>query len=113
MFLSLIVGDPKVISLLFDFEATHHYTLTCTSTGSPATNVTWMKDGDTLTVGGRTNQRVTNRSTSTYESVLYVMDSLSNIISHTYTCMVQNQLGADSMDITVNGETCHMCFVQV
>ena len=68
---------PTISDLEFDASSR---TLTCTSTGSPATNVTWTKDGvtltmdgDTLTVDGLTysmTQTVTVRGSSTYENVL-------------------------------------------
>ena len=71
--------------------------LTCISTGSPATTVTWMKDGRPLTIDGslyQLTQNVTNRRLSTYESVLTIPDTDSDRCS--YTCTVTNALGHDS-----------------
>ena len=80
-------------------------TLTCTSTGSPATTVTWTRDGGALTVDGTTysmTQTVTDRRTSTYENVLSIsFDAPSNVGD--YTCTVSNALGSDSMDFTIRG----------
>lgn len=58
-------------------------TLTCTSTGSPATTVAWLKDGQPLSIDGSTyqlTQAVANRAESTYENVLTIDDKLANII---------------------------------
>lgn len=79
-------------------------TLTCTSTGSPATTVAWLKDGQPLSIGGSTyqlTQAVANRAESTYENVLTINDKLANIIDHNYTCRVNNILGSASRDIYV------------
>ncbi len=83
---------PSIDSLTFDPDS---FTLTCTSTGSPATIVTWMKDGSPLVIDGTTysmEQTVTGRSTSTYDSVLTIGDSGSRF--GTYTCEVSNALGS-------------------
>ena len=74
----------------------------CTSTGSPATNVTWMRDGQPLTIDGTTYkliQTVTNRTASTYENILTVNDQLSNVTGRNYTCTVTNALGSASLQI--------------
>ena len=79
--------------------------LTCTSTGSPATTVTWTKDGATLTVDGATysmTQTVTDRRTSTYENVLTISSDATSIVGD-YTCTVSNALGSDSVDFTIRG----------
>ena len=66
-------APPTVSSLTYDSDT---QTLTCTSTDSPATNVTWTKEGNTLTVDGTTynmTQTVIDRRTSTYENVLTLL----------------------------------------
>ena len=78
-------------------------TLTCISTGSPATNVTWMRDGQPLTIDGTTyqlTQMVTNRRMSTYENVLIINTARSNIINYTYNCTIINALGTVSKTLT-------------
>ena len=75
-------------------------TLNCTSTGSPATNVTWTKDGGTLTANGTAysmTQTLTDRSASTYENVLTL--PTTGDISGMYGCQVGNALG-DSTTVT-------------
>ena len=96
-------APPTVSSLTYDPDTR---TLTCISTDSPATNVTWTKDGDTLTVNGTTysmTQTVTDRSASTYENVLTL--PATGDISGTYSCQVGNALGDSNTEtFEVTGE---------
>ena len=92
-------------------------TVTCISTGSPATTVTFMRgsttvgplrDRESVVVVGDTYelaQSVTNRRESTYENVLTINDDLANLMSDTFTCTVANALGMDtSQPFTISGE---------
>ena len=97
-------AGPKVTGLE-STRSTSDLTLTCTSTTSPATNVTWMKDGDTLDIDGvkyKTYQTVTNRRTSTYQNSLVVDGDIENITG-TYTCRVTNRFGSSIGELTVRG----------
>ena len=94
---------PTISDLEFDAASR---TLTCTSTGSPATTVTWTMDGDALTVDGTTysmTQNVTDRSASTYENVLTIGSEVMNIVGN-YTCTVSNALGSDSRTEITSGK---------
>ncbi len=92
-------AHPSITSLTFDPDS---FTLTCTSTGSPATTVTWKKDGALLVIDGTTysmKQTVTGRSTSTYTNVL----TTGGV--GTYTCEVSNALGpSGQLAVNVSGE---------
>ena len=102
----MFTAAPRVTSLRRT-SSTTNLTLTCTSTTSPATTVTWMKDGDTLDIDGvkyKTYQTVTNRRTSTYENTLVVDDDRENITGN-YTCRVTNTFGSSSRDLTVSRGT--------
>ena len=80
-------------------------TLTCTSTGGPATNVTWRKDGSPLTVDGvtyRQTQTVTDATTATYQNVLTIAQSVTSIYG-VYRCTVGNARGISSA-LEVRGE---------
>ena len=97
---------PRVISLQRT-DSTSILTLTCTSTFSPATNVTWTRDGDVLAIDGvmyKTYQTVTDRRTSTYQNILEV-DYVAENINGIYTCSVTNAFGSSSRDLTVNRGT--------
>ena len=81
--------------------------MTCVSTGSPATTVSWMKDGQSLSIDGSTYQlaqTVTNRAASTYSNVLTVSETAPTGVAGTYTCTVSNDLGSDSDSVTAVGE---------
>jgi len=96
--------SPNVISVTYQEEA---HTLTCVSTGSPATTVSWGKDGVPLSIDGSTyqlTQTITDRVSSTYSNVLTVSETAPTGIAGTYTCTVSNDLGTDSSNVTVVGE---------
>ena len=80
----------------------------CVSTGSPATTITWMKNGQTLTTDGSSNyllsQTITDRVSSTYSNVLTVGDRVPGGVTGTYNCTVSNALGSDYRDLEVTGE---------
>ncbi len=91
-YLIVLSAPPSIASLTFDPGS---FTLTCTSIGSPATTITWMKDGSPLVINGTTycmEQTVTERPTSTYDNVLTIVDSGSSF--GTYSCEVSNALGS-------------------
>jgi len=102
--INFVTAAPNV-TILRRTSSTTNLTLTCTSTNSPATNVTWMKDGDTLDIDGvkyKTYQTVTDRRTSTYQNTLVVDDDIENI-TKSYTCIVTNKFGSSSRDLTLRG----------
>ena len=76
--------------------------LTCISTGSPATAVTWMGDSQPLSLPDDTYtqiQTVTDRRLSTYETVLIIDAAATDITGHTYICTVINALGTASKEL--------------
>ena len=76
------------------------------STGSPATTVTWEKDGVPLSIDGSTyqlTQTVINRTTSTYSNVLTVSEAAPTGVAGTYSCNVSNQIGWDTESVTAVG----------
>ena len=94
---------PNVLNLKFD---PINNALICTSTHSPATTVTWMRDGHPLTIDGTTYQlmqTVTNRRESTYENVLTINDQLSSV-GHIFRCTVINVLGSSSEELQALGK---------
>ena len=76
------------------------------STGSPATTVSWEKDGLSLSIDGFTyqlTQIVTDRTTSTYSNVLTVSETAPSGVAGTYTCNVSNQIGSDTDSVIAVG----------
>ena len=65
----IVSGSPTATMLTYN-DTTR--SLTCTSTGGPATTVTWRKNGTVITINAtyQQTQVVTNSSTGTYETVL-------------------------------------------
>ena len=118
--LSLSVAVPTITNPLEFTQGSPSSTLTCTSTTSIATNVTFMRDGnaingivrdgDSVTVNDVTyqlSQTLTNRAQSTYDNVLTITEPLSSLAGSNFTCQVENTLGASeiSQSITILGET--------
>ena len=102
----LVLAPPSILSFISE-SSNSSSTLTCTSTGSPATNVSWTRNRQPLIVDGNTykmSQTVTNRASSTYENVLIIDQPLATIIGSTFTCTVENMFGFDTSDsINITG----------
>ena len=95
-------APPRVIELSCDSILVLTI-LTCITTGSPATTVTWRRDGHPLAIDGHTYhmvQTVTHRASSTYENVLTVSPPA---LGSTFTCAVSNILGSSAMSNSVTG----------
>ena len=95
-------GSPNVTGLTFDDQSR---TLTCTSTGGPATTVTWRRDGVVITLNATHQQtkRLIDAVNGTYQTVLTI-DPMSDIAG-TYNCTVRNDWGGSSETMVVAGET--------
>ena len=102
--LSPTTEPPSITDLTYQEE---NRTLTCVSTGSPATTVSWMKDGQPLTIDGsiyHLTQTITDRSSSTYSNVLTVSETAPSGVAGTYNCTVTNELGSDSSEVMAVGK---------
>ena len=81
-------------------EASLQFTLTCISTGGPATTVIWTRDCDTLTEG--TETMLNDRVTAQYTHTLTVTGRLRG----RYTCTVANDKPSEaSASINFQGKT--------
>ena len=100
----IYAGSPNVTNLTFDDKSR---TLTCTSTGGPATTVTWRRDGVVITLNDTHQQtkRVVGPGNGTYQTVLTINSSVdqSDIVG-TYNCTVENIRGDSSGTVVVSGE---------
>ena len=91
----MISGD---ITLVMVSEASPQFTLTCSSTGGPATTVTWTRDSVTVTEG--TETVLDDPVTAQYTHTLSVTGRLGG----NYTCTVANNKPSnDSADFTLQG----------
>ena len=93
--ISINAGSPNITSLTFNAQS---YTLTCNSTGGPATTVTWKRDGVVITLNATYQQtkRVVDPVAGTYQTVLTIDPSVSP-----YNCTVENARGRSSMTVIV------------
>ena len=96
------VGTPSVTNLTFDRVSR---TLTCTSTGGPATNVTWRKDGVAIVLNQsyEQTQMITDTMSGTYQNVLTI--ALSVALGSTYSCSVESIRGSSNTR-NVSGNNC-------
>ena len=103
-------GTPSVTSLTFNNQSR---TLTCTSTGGPATTVTWRKDGTMITPYQQT-KTVVDPAMGIYQTVLTIDPSVDQSdIFGSYNCTVENTRGRSSMtkDVTA-GESKKHTYIQ-
>lgn len=84
----------SVISLDKAMNITSIFTVNCTTSGSPATSVTWRRNDTVLTTGStyQTTQILLDRSTATYANLLRVNVGPYGIPAD-YTCVASNLLG--------------------
>ena len=98
--LSNIVGEVTVMDIYYrENTGSNEFTLTCISTGGPATTFTWTRDSVTVTEGTETvlDDPVTAQYTHT----------LTGSTAGVYTCTVaNNKPSEDSASITVEGNVC-------
>ena len=85
---SCFVGDITLSDTIeftsIDGDSTFQFTLTCISTGGPATTVTWTKDSVTITAVTETT--LDNSITAQYTHILTMTGRLGGL----YTCTVAN-----------------------
>ena len=97
-------GSPSITGLLYNPST---LTLTCTSTGGPATTVTWRKNGAVVEVDGTSysqSKQVIDSVMGTYNSQLTFGDQ-SSVVGNFY-CTVSNSRGTTPMQGKVNDVTC-------
>ena len=98
-------GAPNVTGLTFDRESR---TLTCTSTGGPATTVTWTKDEAVITPNSthQQTQMIVDSVEGIYQNTLTIAQSVAerNIYDTRYNCMVENSRGKSNRTMYLYGE---------
>ena len=106
----IFVGDITLSDTIeftsIDEDSTPQFTLTCISTGGPATAVTWTRDSVTITEGTETT--LDSSITAQYTHTLTMTGKLGGL----YTCTVaNNKPSSDSSSLRVKGKdslnTCH------
>ena len=79
------------------------FTLTCISTGGPATTVTWTRYSTIVTEG--TETVLNDPVTANYTHTLLVSDRRIGL----YTCIIANEVSNISAKFNVQGKTKHNC----
>ena len=86
-------GRPSVSLVSYSHTS---QTLNCTSSGGPATNVTWRKDNVIIPLTNSTyqqSQRVADEVTSTYHNLLSITSSNIDDYGGSFSCTVGNRRG--------------------
>ena len=100
---NLMIGNVTNVSVQYDRTS---QTITCTSTGGPATDVTWSKDNVNirLTMGDlyEHSQIIINTTSATYENRLRIVDKSSEAAGN-YTCQVTNSRGSINGSLYIQG----------
>ena len=97
------IGDTEILTTEFQMHsdlngASPQFTLTCISTGGPATTVTWTRDS--ATAMGDEMTLLDNAETAQYTHTLTVTGRLGGL----YQCTVSNDKpSSDSASLTVRG----------
>ena len=96
-------ANPTISS--FHISQAPQYSLICISNNSAATIVTWMRNGDPITIDGvvfDSSQTVIDTQHSTYENRLIF---LTYSVPHgLYTCMIINDFGSATSDYGINSK---------
>ena len=83
--------------MTFTLKTDNSFTLTCISTGGPATTVTWTRDSTTVSEG--TETVLNDPVTAQYTHILTVTEGIAGL----YTCRITNNVSAVSAELTVQG----------
>ena len=96
---------PISISSLDHGSSGDNFTITCTSTGSPATSVTWTRDGTPLTTDGVAYQTLRDGTTATYDNYLVVDEGPAALAGSSFACSTTNEINTATDTLTINGQT--------
>ena len=97
-------GSPNVTEVTFDKESR---TLTCTSTGGPATTVTWTKDGAVITPSTthQQTQMIVDTVGGIYQNTLTIAQSVTgDNLYGLYSCTVENSRGSSNRTVYFYGK---------
>ena len=100
----LHAGAPNITKITFDRESR---TLTCTSTGGPATTVTWTKNGAVITPSTthQQTQMIANTTEGIYQNTLTIAQSVTgDNLYGLYSCTVENSRGSSNRTTYIYGK---------
>ena len=94
--------------MIFAMSSDDEFTLTCVSTGGPATTVTWTRDMEVVTEGN-----MTVFDTTTADTTAEYTHTLTGSTVGDYACTVTNDISSATETLTVQGESlCSFCAPQ-
>ena len=100
------LGSPSSVSLSYSRSSA---TLTCTTTGGPATTVTLSKDNIQISPSSSTyqqSQRVMDTTISTYLNLLTISSTNDRDYSGSFSCQVTNdRAGSSLQSVTLSCES--------
>ena len=100
-YLFLWVGRPVLVNLTFS-----NPTLICTSTGGPASNVTWTRNQTNLEIDGtmyQQSQTIINTQNAEYNTMLTLSTINIEDFDTTYECTVENGRGSGKTSLKLEG----------
>ena len=96
-------GAPTINdSLVYNYDDNQR--VECTSSGGPATVVTWWKNGRSLDARSDQYQIIINEKSSKYQNILLLGQQPPGDIVGSYSCHVENSRGEDNKSIQLKGE---------
>ena len=102
-----MIGSVTNVSVQYDRTS---QIITCTSTGGPATDVTWSKDNVNIRLTMEDfyeySQIIINATSATYENRLKIVDKSSEAAGN-YTCSITNSRGGMNESLYLQGNHMH------
>ena len=98
----MCAGSVSSVDLSYENSS---QTLICTSSGGPATSVTWTLNGSPITVDSdvyEASQIITDTVSAVYQNRLTLV-AKSASLSGTYACSVGNTRGESRASLTISG----------
>ena len=97
-----IIETAPVSVLSLQETSADDFSLNCSSTGSPPTNITWTKDGETVTMNENFTaiQYLRDGVTARYDNILIISLPPAEVIG-TYTCSIHNLVSVPSEETLV------------
>ena len=96
-----------IADLEYGLNSVGLYTLTCTTSGTPPTSVTWTRNGVIISDDDsmyKSTQVLVDRNNTEYENRLTVTGSFEDAVGD-YSCTAENSIGtSDTVNRTIKGK---------
>ena len=88
-------------NMTFTLDTDNSFTLTCITTGEPATTVSWTRGSTTVITEGTTETVLNDPVTANYTHTLTLTAGTAGL----YKCMIANNVSNASAQLPVQGKT--------